>query len=310
MVVVPSAHVARRHFSSEQGGEASRSQVGSVSMAASVAGVVEESTTVDASVGTSCEGRSSFSLEADRAALERQQFQLYFQPQVLAVEGFPICGAEALIRWVHPERGMVPPGEFIPVIEESRLIIDVGDWVLAEAMRHARVWREQGRPISISVNVSALQVRQNNFVAKLADIARAHADVVPLIRLEVTEGLMLDDQEKALAKLQAVKALGFELALDDFGTGYSSLAYLAHYPFDELKIDRAFVSGLGIDRAASSIVEAIILLSRALGLQVVAEGVETQSQSEILRKLGCPRIQGYLYGRPMSAQDFTQRLFA
>lgn len=247
---------------------------------------------------------------AVRAALERRQFQLYFQPQVLAVEGFPICGAEALIRWIHPERGMVPPGEFIPVIEESRLIIDVGDWVLAEAIRHARAWREQGRPISISVNVSVLQVRQNNFVAKLADIARAHADIVPLIRLEVTEGLMLDDQEKALAKLQAVKALGFELALDDFGTGYSSLSYLAHYPFDELKIDRAFVSGLGIDRAASSIVEAIILLSRALGLQVVAEGVETESQSAILRKFGCPRIQGYLYGRPMSAQDFTQRLFA
>lgn len=245
---------------------------------------------------------------AVREALAGQQFQLFFQPQVWSGAGFSVCGAEALIRWNHPERGLVMPGEFIPVIEETRLIIDVGDWVLEEALRQARALQARGCPVSISVNVSALQVRQDSFVSKLTRLARRYADTVPLIRLEVTEGLMLGEQQQTLASLQAVRALGFRLALDDFGTGYSSLAYLARYPFDEIKIDRTFVSRLDDDATARAIAEAIILLGRSLGLNVVAEGVETERQSAVLRGLGCPAIQGYLYGRPMAFDVFAQRL--
>ena len=263
----------------------------------------------DESMGASGASRLETYREV-REALAGQQFQLYFQPQVWSASGFPVCGAEALIRWNHPERGLVMPGDFIPVIEETRLIIDVGDWVLEEALRHAQTLQARGCPVSISVNVSALQVRQDSFVNKLTWLVERYADTVPLIRLEVTEGLMLGEQHQTLATLQAVKALGFRLALDDFGTGYSSLAYLARYPFDEIKIDRTFVSRLDDDAAARAIAEAIILLGQSLGLNVVAEGVETECQSAVLRGLGCPVIQGYLYGRPVPFDVFAQRLLS
>ncbi len=245
---------------------------------------------------------------AVRMALEQGEFVLFYQPQVLAGDGEQIIGAEALIRWQRPGVGLIPPGQFIPVIEGSRLIIELGNWVIEEALRKAHAWQSLGFTICISVNVSPLQFRQENFLSQLQEAAARHAFVAGSLRLEVTESLMLTEPEATIAKMHQLRKLGFLLTVDDFGTGYSSLAYLARFPFDELKIDRSFIHRLSQDDSAKAIVNAIIVLSHALGLKSVAEGVESQTQAEILRSLGCDSIQGYLYGRPLPVEEFERRV--
>lgn len=175
-------------------------------------------------------------------------------------------------------------------------------------MRQAREWRQQGIPVCISINVSPLQFQQQDFVPGLRRLAERHGFVAGSIRLEVTENLMLTNPEATIEKMSEIHELGFLLSLDDFGTGYSNLAYLARFPFDELKIDRSFVCRLTHERTVEDIITAIIVLSHALGLQTVAEGVETDAEADALRRLGCDQIQGYLYGRPEPACDFAARM--
>jgi EAL domain-containing protein (putative c-di-GMP-specific phosphodiesterase class I) len=220
-------------------------------------------------------------LETDlRRALERGELRLHYQP-ILALDDGRVAEVEALVRWQHPERGLVPPASFIPVAEETGLIIGLGRWVLEEACRQAAAWRAalgDSAPV-MSINLSARQFQHPEL---LADIERA----------EITESVIMQDAEATVETLRALKALGIGLAIDDFGTGYSSLAYLKRFPIDTIKIDQSFVDGLGEDAQDTAIVESIVALARALGLSVTAEGVETDAQRRRLRALGCERGQG------------------
>ena len=244
-------------------------------------------------------------LEADlRQALERGEFEVYYQPKVALATG-RLAGLEALVRWRHPQRGLVAPAAFIPLAEESGLIHPIGQWVLEEACRQTRSWREQMPDValSISVNLSACQLRQPTL---LADVARAlrESGVDPCcIELEMTESVAMEDAETTITMLQQLKALGVHLAIDDFGTGYSSLGYLQRFPVDVLKIDRAFVAGLQQDNADASIVHAVVSLGHALGLTVVAEGMETAEESDQVHALGCDLAQGYYFARPLPREQ-------
>jgi len=245
-------------------------------------------------------------LERDlRLALERGEFVLHYQPLV-ALPGRGVIGVEALVRWRHPARGLVPPGDFIPLAEETGLILPLGRWVLDEACRQGRAWRDarpDAPPLTISVNVAARQLRST---ALLGDVARALAETgLPPgdLQLEITEGAAMADAAATVVILQELKDLGVRLALDDFGTGHSSLAYLKRFPVDALKVDKAFVTGLGRDPEDAAIVGAIVTLARALGLGVTAEGVETVAQAAVLGGLGCDTGQGYLFARPLPAEE-------
>jgi diguanylate cyclase (GGDEF)-like protein/PAS domain S-box-containing protein len=242
---------------------------------------------------------------AIRRALEGDELVLHYQPIIVPETGAPYA-VEALVRWQHPERGLLPPSEFIPVAEETRLSVPIGIWVLNEACRQARRWRDccpGADQVRISVNLSAWQFQQPDLVDQVRR-ALDDAGVDPsCLVLEITEGTVMDDAESAIEQLRALKALGVSLAIDDFGTGYSSLAYLHRFPVDVLKIDRSFVSSIGTDHEGDAIVAATIGLAHALGLVVVAEGVETEAQLERLRELHCDRAQGFLIGRPLPATD-------
>jgi len=248
--------------------------------------------------------RPRLALERDlRLALARAEFVLHYQPLV-ALPGRGIVGVEALVRWRHPEHGLLGPGEFIPLAEETGLIGPLGRWVLDEACRQGRAWRDarpDAPPLTISVNVAARQLRSSDL---LVDVARALAasGLPPAdLQLEITEGTAMADAATTVVVLQELKALGVRLALDDFGTGYSSLAYLKRFPVDALKVDRSFVDGLGHDPEDTAIVGAIVSLAHTLGLAVTAEGVETVAQTAILEGLGCDTGQGYLFARPLPA---------
>jgi Amt family ammonium transporter len=239
-------------------------------------------------------------LEADiERGLEREEFELYLQPRVAARSG-EVLGYEALVRWNHPERGMVSPGDFIPVAEVSGKIIPLGEWVLGEACRLARICP---RGLHLSVNVSPVQFRHPDFLANLDGIVTKAAIAPDKLELEITESVLIDDDERALQILNHLKLRGFRIALDDFGTGYSSLSYLSRYPFDVIKIDRSFVAALGTEDSANAIVRSIIDLGRGLGMRVVAEGVETIEQALYLSETGCDELQGYLLGRPLPVAD-------
>jgi diguanylate cyclase (GGDEF)-like protein/PAS domain S-box-containing protein len=245
-------------------------------------------------------------LESDlRRALERDEFQLHYQPRIELASG-RIAGAEALLRWNHPERGRIPPASFIPLAEETGLIVPIGEWVLREACRQNRAWREAGLPpLTVAVNISAPQFRSAGIDAKVA-AALAEAGLDPRgLELELTESLVMHDAEEVIAILRSLKAMGVMLAIDDFGTGYSSLSYLKRFPVDHLKIDQSFVRGIATDSDDAAIASAVISLGKALGLRVVAEGVETEAQRAFLKARGCHEIQGYLVGRPMQAADFA-----
>lgn len=242
-----------------------------------------------------------------RQALERQEFVLYFQPQVDADSG-QVVGAEALIRWQDPVHGLIPPGQFIPLAEESGLIQSIGDWVIQDVCRQQQRWRDQGLELPIAVNLSARQFRQHGFIDSISQ-ALAQTGIAPhLVELELTESMLMQDIQQAVAKLSRLKALGFRIAVDDFGTGFSSLNYLRLFPIDVLKIDQSFVRELQEDPAALAITNSIIALADALGMNTVAEGVETQGQRELLQRHGCHTIQGYLIAKPMPEAAFVQWL--
>ena len=238
-------------------------------------------------------------LESDlRLALEREEFELHYQPQFAL--GGRIVGAEVLLRWRHPQRGMVLPGEFITVAEESELIVPIGQWVLRTACRQLAVWQTDTRlgALQLSVNVSARQFRQADFVPQVT-LAMLESSVRPhLLKLELTESLMLESVDECIKKMGLLKTSGVQFSVDDFGTGYSSLAYLTRLPLDQLKIDQSFVRNLGVRHSDGLIVQTIVGMARSLGLEVIAEGVETAAQQELLAQYGCELYQGYLLARP------------
>jgi len=244
---------------------------------------------------------------AMRQALAQQRFRLHYQPQVDLDSG-SIVGTEALIRWRDPELGEVAPGRFIPVAEESGFIVAIGDWVLRQAVAQAAQWFARGITLRMSVNVSALQFRQPGFVDGVASTLRAAGLPGRLLELELTESILIQDAQDTLERLHALAALGVLLAIDDFGTGYSSLGYLKRLPIGRLKIDRSFVTDLPGDTSDASIVNAVINLGRALDIQVIAEGVETEAQRQFLRQAGCHEFQGFLFAPALDVASFEALL--
>ncbi len=246
------------------------------------------------------------SLESElRRAIERNELMLHYQPKVSLLTG-RILGAEALIRWKHPSLGMVSPVRFIPIAEETGLIVDIGRWVMAQACQQLRRWGDAGLPpVSVSVNVSPAQFSRSSLLKDVKHLlATSRIDPKTLV-LEVTEGVLMSDIEAAVNLLKTVRAMGVRLSVDDFGTGYSSLAYLRRLPLDELKIDRSFVMGLPAEKDSLAIVRAVIAMAHALNLKVVAEGVELDTQLEVLRAAKCDEYQGYLCSKPVPPEDFA-----
>jgi diguanylate cyclase (GGDEF)-like protein len=244
-------------------------------------------------------------MEVDlRRALERQEFVLHYQPQ--ADNGDFVCGAEALVRWQHPERGMISPMEFIPLAEETGLIVPLGQWVLETACAQLAVWAASDRTaaLTVSVNVSPVQFRQVDFVQRVCNVLERTNANPGRLKLELTESLMVDEIDVTIAKMAALRSKGIRFSLDDFGTGYSSLSYLKRLPLDQLKIDQSFVRDVLTDPNDAAIVRMVIVLGQTLGLSVIAEGVETQLQQEFLAQQGCSQFQGYLFGRPVPAAQF------
>jgi diguanylate cyclase (GGDEF)-like protein/PAS domain S-box-containing protein len=239
-----------------------------------------------------------------RRALERGEFMLVYQPK-FDLQRAEACGAEALLRWKHPERGVVSPAEFIPVLEESGLIVPVGEWVLRQACADLEDWKASGlAPMPVAVNLSARQFRQQDLDARIrALIAEAGVDPA-LIELEITESQLMQDPDHAIRVMESLSSAGIRIAIDDFGTGYSSLSYLTRFPVSSLKIDRSFVADVLTDEADGAIVRAIIDMAHTLGFTVVAEGVETEAQAAFLQGLSCEQAQGYLFARPMPTADF------
>jgi diguanylate cyclase (GGDEF)-like protein/PAS domain S-box-containing protein len=240
-------------------------------------------------------------------ALERRELTLHYQP-VVEIEGVTTVGVEALLRWQHPEQGLVAPYRFIPVAEESGLIIPIGAWVLEQACHQLSDWHGRDRTGpqgSIEVNLSARQIDDARIVGTVEEILTRTGLPAEHLTLEITESALMTDASAALDVLSALKELGVLLAIDDFGTGYSSLSYLQRFPLDILKVDRSFVEELGVSSEGETIVAAVIRLAHALGLKVVAEGVETTGQLEILRSLQCDLAQGYLFSRPLPAAEIV-----
>lgn len=243
-------------------------------------------------------------------ALERQEFELHFQPRVSVANGLA-CGIEALIRWRHPERGLVLPEHFIPVAEDTGLIVPIGEWVINEACRQGTAWCAAGLPkLPVAVNLSPRQFRQSNLVDTVARAIERYGWPCKLLELEITEGVLMQQTSETLKTLEALNRLGVGLAIDDFGTGYSSLSYLKRFPVDFLKIDQSFVRDIAVDPDDATIVTAIIGLAHNLGLTVVAEGVENASQLDFIRDAGCDEAQGYHIGRPMPAGQLAEWLLA
>jgi EAL domain-containing protein (putative c-di-GMP-specific phosphodiesterase class I) len=239
-----------------------------------------------------------------RAGIAGGQLVLHFQP-IVSVSSTDPDSAEALVRWLHPTRGMIPPGDFIPAAERTGLIKILTEWVLNNAAKQAAEWARAGRAVPISVNISMRNLVDPEFAEVLARALAAHVLDPSLLRLELTESVAMADPESTLAMLAHVRAQGVRLSIDDFGTGYSSLAYLRRLPVDTLKIDRTFVTAMRADPRSASIVRGATELAHGLGLRVVAEGVEDEETLGTLRELGCDFAQGYHLGRPMPAHDFV-----
>ncbi len=248
-------------------------------------------------------------LESDlRFAIERRELWVAYQPCVEGGNG-RVVSAEALLRWRHPRLGPVGPDRFIPIADENGMIIELGEWVMREACRECRRWRDMGRgDMFVSVNVSAVQFAQPRLI-EVVRLALEDAGLEPAgLQLEITESSLMQDAETAVAMLRAFKNMGVRVAIDDFGTGYSSLAYLKRFPVDVIKVDQSFVRDLCDDEENAAIVRAIIVLARSMRLHVIAEGVESSSQADALRTDGCDFFQGYLFGRPVAAEDFRAAL--
>lgn len=253
------------------------------------------------------ESRAQMELEL-RLALERHQFQLYYQVKV-DIDGSAL-GAEALIRWIHPEHGVVSPAKFIPLAEETGLILPMGQWVLETACQQLKEWQKDARTceLTLSVNVSARQFRQSDFVSQVKSAIRRNEIEPKLLKLEPTESMLFENIESVAATMSELKEFGVQFSLDDFGTGYSSLQYLKRLPLDELKIDQSFVRNLATDSSDRTIVRTIIAMAQSLNFDVIAEGVETKEQRQILFEKGCLHYQGYLFGRPMPIEQFNALL--
>ena len=246
-----------------------------------------------------------------RRALERNELHLHYQP-VISLRTGQISGAEALLRWKHPERGLVPPLEFIPLAEETGLIVDIGAWVLREACRQMKEWQGRlGQPeLEIGVNLSSRQFQAPGLVAQVAEVLRETGLSPRCLRLEVTESLLMDKHPNVAETMTELRAMGVRIDLDDFGTGYSSLSYLHQFPIDTLKIDRSFVQRIGENEDGREIVNTILALAESLDMEVVAEGVETEQQLELLRKMHCGFAQGYHLSRPIEAPQFEALISA
>jgi diguanylate cyclase (GGDEF)-like protein len=244
-------------------------------------------------------------------AVERDELRLHYQP-VVELESGAVVGVEALVRWDHPALGLVPPGAFIPLAEETGLIVPIGAWVLDEAVAQLARWRERswGRSLTVNVNLAARQLRQPDLVPALMRTLLTSGVEPASLCLELTETTFMEDGGGHRETLAGIRSLGVGLAIDDFGTGYSSLTYLKRFPVNVLKIDQAFVRGLGEDASDTAIVKSVIDLAHALGLVVVAEGVETGDQVSHLRRLGCDLAQGYFFARPQPAADLERLLEA
>jgi EAL domain-containing protein (putative c-di-GMP-specific phosphodiesterase class I) len=239
-----------------------------------------------------------------RMALARREFRLVFQP-VLNIQENRISALEALIRWDHPERGLVSPNEFIPVAEETGLIVAIGEWVLREACLAASKWP---RPVRVAVNLSPMQVRHRQIVSQVAAALADSGLPAERLELEITESILLAETHQSLETLHKLRALGVRIAMDDFGTGYSSLSYLRAFPFDKIKIDRSFMQDLSAQDESLAIVKAAIGLGRSLGMATTAEGVETEAQLDAVRGEGCTEIQGFLFSPPLSAAGVEEFL--
>ncbi|HJV11895.1 MAG TPA: EAL domain-containing protein, partial [Burkholderiales bacterium] len=241
-----------------------------------------------------------------RRALERNEFALFYQPKFQLATG-KLSGAEALLRWLHPERGLVLPDEFIAILEETGLIVPVGEWAIGRACADVRAWQAAGLgSLPISVNLSARQLRQQNLDASIRAVVAAAGVDPQLIELELPESHLMQDPEQATRIVRALNKSGFRIAIDDFGTGYSSLAYLTRFPLSALKIDRSFVKEMARDKTDATIVRTIIEMAQSLALTVVAEGVETKEQARLLQMLRCEQAQGHLFAKPMPAEEFTR----
>jgi EAL domain-containing protein (putative c-di-GMP-specific phosphodiesterase class I) len=243
-----------------------------------------------------------------RNAIVQQQFQLYYQIQVDSADR-PL-GAEALIRWIHPERGMISPFNFIPLAEETGLILQIGQWVLETACAQLKAWEDHvlTRELTLSVNVSAKQFNQPTFVTQVQATLQRYAINPSLLKLELTESIIIAHVDHIIITMVALEALGIRFELDDFGTGYSSLQYLKQLPIHQLKIDQSFVRDITSDSSDRTIVRTIIMMANSLGLQVIAEGVETEEQRQILLDNGCTNYQGYLFGKPVPIEAFEDLL--
>jgi diguanylate cyclase (GGDEF)-like protein len=260
----------------------------------------------DASMERSLSGRVRLESEL-RRAIERSELEVFYQPKAL-VDGTTIVGVEALVRWRHPTRGLVPPNDFIPLAEETGLILPLGDLVLRTACSQVQAWTRQGmKALPVAVNISGRQLQQPDFVDRVERALRDTGLPPHLLELEITESTLMEDAEATLVLLHRLRALGVRLSIDDFGTGYSSLVYLKRFPMDTLKIDGAFIRDLPGDADDVVIVSAIIALAHSLRLDVVAEGVETREQRAFLEQRSCDLIQGYLLSKPLPANEFEQR---
>jgi EAL domain-containing protein (putative c-di-GMP-specific phosphodiesterase class I) len=252
---------------------------------------------------------SKLQLNTDlRHALERREFRLHYQPKVNLATG-EMIGMEALLRWQHAQRGLVPPLEFIPALEDSGLIVAVGDWVVEEACRQLTEWTRAGlRVAPIAVNLSARQFRRRDLDQVIRRLLAAQGHLPELLELEITESSLMEDPKDAIRQLQALRDAGLRISVDDFGTGYSSLAYLTRLPLSTLKIDRAFVSAATTEANSAAIVKTVIDMAQRLSFDVVAEGVETDQQVAFLRQHGCEKGQGYRFGKPVAADAIALRL--
>jgi EAL domain-containing protein (putative c-di-GMP-specific phosphodiesterase class I) len=254
---------------------------------------------------------STLRLETElRYALRNEEFRVYYQPVVSLLTG-QIVGSEALIRWQHPQRGLVPPGEFITLAEENGMIQEIGQWVLREACRQTDEWNRELRgadPLSVSVNLSTRQFSQPDLVNHIKGVLETLGCHPSCLRLEITESAVMENGENAARMLRQLRMLGVGLSIDDFGTGYSSLSYLYRFPVDALKIDRSFVGQMDSQTENLEIVRTIITLAHSLKMKVVAEGIETVTQLNLLKGLGCEYGQGYFLSRPVEAQAMAQLL--
>ncbi|MEZ5526900.1 MAG: EAL domain-containing protein [Gammaproteobacteria bacterium] len=240
--------------------------------------------------------------------LQKQEFELYFQPKVNMLSG-AVIGAEALIRWQHPEKGLIGPGEFIPVTENHPIAMHIDQWVMQEAIHHLSLWQERFPHLELSINISAMSIQNPEFSRQLRALLKKHQEVsAQCLQIEMLENSAMQDMCVAIATLKACRELGVSIAIDDFGTGYSSLSYLRRMPIDWLKLDKSFVANMEKDAGDTAIIRGIIGMGESFGISIIAEGVETLEQGAQLIRMGCLHGQGYAISRPLTAQAFEQWL--